>query len=116
MIIRRRLPPTCSSAATASHARCGSSSGSGDTVTGAAMRFRRPAVCLTAFVSLVFLAEQSAPAQGRRGGGPGGGVVTSGTVPFDRRDADPLAGPVVSGAPFSADATTTVVQTLSDGT
>jgi len=37
-------------------------------------------------------------------------------VPFDPRNADPLAGPVVTGAPFSADATTTVVQTLGDGT
>src|SRR6185503_2838200 len=39
-----------------------------------------------------------------------------GLAQVDRRDADPLAGPVVSGAPFSADATTTVTQTLSDGT
>src|SRR5678815_3217854 len=79
------------------------------------MRSGRPAVCVIAFASLVFLAGQTAEGQGRRGGGPGT-TAAGDRVPIDRRDADPLAGPVVSGAPFSADATTTVTQTLSDGT
>jgi len=65
-------------------------------------------------VSLMVLGTQPAAAQGRRGGGPAAG--TAQFVPFDPRSADPMAGPLVSGAPFSADATTTVVQTLGDGT
>jgi hypothetical protein len=77
------------------------------------MRSRRPAVCVIAFLSLVCLTGQSVQGQGRRGGGP---ATTGVGDRVERRDADPLAGPVVSGAPFAADATTTVVQTLSDGT
>jgi hypothetical protein len=65
-------------------------------------------------VACVLADVQPAAAQGRRSGGP---ATTSGQfIPFDRRNTDPVAGPVVSGAPFSADATTTVVQTLGDGT
>jgi len=56
----------------------------------------------------------TASAQGRRTGGPA--AATGQFIPFDRRNTDPLAGPVVSSAPFSADATTSVVQTLGDGT
>ena len=63
---------------------------------------------------LVILSVQSSAAQGRRSSGPFPG--SGQWVPFDPRNADPLAGPVVTGAPFSADATTTVVQTLGDGT
>jgi len=63
----------------------------------------------------VALSAREASAQGRRTGGPA--TTTTGQfVPFDRRNSDPLAGPVASGAPFSADATTSVVQTLGDGT
>jgi hypothetical protein len=35
---------------------------------------------------------------------------------FDPSGTDPMAGPVVTGAPFSAEAITTVTQTLGDGT
>jgi hypothetical protein len=45
-------------------------------------------------------------AQGRRGGGPGG--AEAGT--------DPMTGPVVTNAPYMADAVTTVTQVLGDGT
>lgn len=65
-------------------------------------------------VTCVALDARTASAQGRRTGGPA--TATGQYLPFDRRNSDPLAGPVVSGAPFSADATTTVVQTLGDGT
>jgi hypothetical protein len=61
-------------------------------------------------------------AQGRRTGGPGtvGGVV--GTPPQGARAGsppvadDPLSGPLVTKAPFSAEAVTTVTQVLGDGT
>jgi hypothetical protein len=73
----------------------------------------RVTACLCV-VSAVVLSAQPASAQGRRSGVP---ATTPGQfIPFDRRNADPLAGPVVSGAPFAADAATTVVQTLGDGT
>jgi hypothetical protein len=69
-------------------------------------------VCIVACVALE---GRTASAQGRRSGGPA--TATTGQfIPFDRRNSDPLAGPLVSGAPFSADATTSVVQTLGDGT
>jgi hypothetical protein len=48
-----------------------------------------------------------AQTRGARGGGP---VAVAGV------GTDPMTGPVVTGSPFSADATTTVVQTLGDGT
>lgn len=49
---------------------------------------------------------QALLAQGRRGGGAGG--AEAGT--------DPMTGPVVTNAPYTADAVTTVTQTLGDGT
>src|SRR5262245_27800112 len=82
-------------------------------MTGAAMRAFR-AIAYVCGVALVLADAQPASAQGRRSGGP---AAASGQfTPFDRRNSDPLAGPVVTGAPFSADAATTVVQTLGDGT
>jgi hypothetical protein len=53
------------------------------------------------------------------GGGRGGAVRTGGAGPlatFDPRGNDPMSGPVVANAPFSADAVTVVTQTLGDGT
>ena len=44
------------------------------------------------------------------------GARTGGPAPAAGMGADPMAGPLVTGAPFSADATTTVTQTLGDGT
>ncbi|HET9361710.1 MAG TPA: hypothetical protein VFO58_18285 [Vicinamibacterales bacterium] len=49
---------------------------------------------------------QALLAQGRRGGGAGG--AEAGT--------DPMTGPVVTNAPYTADAVTTVTQILGDGT
>lgn len=52
-------------------------------------------------------------------GGGGRGARTGGPAPqttFDPRTNDPMSGPVVANAPFSADAITTVTQTLGDGT
>lgn len=69
-------------------------------------------VCIVG--GLIVLSAQSSAAQGRRSGGAP--PATGRFIPFDARKADPMAGPVVTGAPFSADATTTVVQTLGDGT
>jgi hypothetical protein len=57
------------------------------------------------------LAATSAVAQGRRG--PGTSPVTQGPV---AARVDSLAGPIVTNAPYSADAVTTVTQTLGDGT
>ena len=57
---------------------------------------------------LVALNAQPGLAQGRRSGGP---APSAG-----QWSADPMSGPLVTGAPFSADAATTVVQTLGDGT
>ena len=45
-----------------------------------------------------------------RGGRTGGPAAPAGL------GTDPMTGPVITGSPFSADATTTVVQTLGDGT
>jgi hypothetical protein len=67
-------------------------------------------------ISLVIVGVQPASAQGRRGAGPSTATGTGQFRPFVQRNADPMSGPVVSGAPFSADATTIVVQTLGDGT
>jgi hypothetical protein len=78
------------------------------------MRLFRAAVYLCGISVIVVVGASPASAQGRRSGGPT--PATGQFVPFDRRNADPLAGPVFSGAPFSADASTTVVQTLGDGT
>jgi len=78
------------------------------------MRVLRTVACVCG-VAFVLTDVQPAAAQGRRSGAPP--ATTPGQfIPFERRNADPLAGPVVPGAPFSADATTTVVQTLGDGT
>jgi hypothetical protein len=58
-------------------------------------------------------------AQGRRSGAPGPQGRTGGTPPVATTVPiadDPLSGPVVTNAPFSADAVTTVTQVLSDGT
>lgn len=65
------------------------------------MKTFRAATCLCG-IALVIAGVQPASGQGRRGAG--------------QPSADPMSGPVVSGAPFAADATTTVVQTLGDGT
>jgi hypothetical protein len=53
------------------------------------------------------------------GGGGRGGARQGGPAPqttFDPRANDPMSGPVVANAPFSADAITVATQTLGDGT
>jgi hypothetical protein len=67
-------------------------------------------------VSLVIVGVQPALAQGRSIAGPSTAPGNGQFRPFVQRNADPLSGPVVSGTPFSAEAITTVVQTLGDGT
>ena len=57
------------------------------------------------------LALQLGAAQGRRGSG----ARTGGPASLDLRNA-PADGPVITGAPFSADVVTTVTQTLADAT
>ena len=86
--------------------------------------------------SLVAMSTGPLIAEGQRGGGTLGGVVVEpveitlelgqggrggrtggrGTGTLDPATTDPMAGPVVTGAPFSAEATTTVTETLGDGT
>ena len=76
------------------------------------MRMIRASACACLIAGTV-LGAMPASAQGRRSGGP----ATPGQfLPFDRRNTDPVTGSVVTGAPFSADATTSVLQTLGDGT
>jgi hypothetical protein len=72
------------------------------------------AVACICGISFVLIGAAPVSAQARRGGGPStaAGVFR----PFDQRNADPMAGPVVAGAPFTADGATTVLQTLGDGT
>jgi len=77
------------------------------------MRVFRAVVCVCG-VAVVLADVQPASAQGRRSGAPA--TASAPFIPFDRRNTDPMAGPVVPGAPFSADAATIVVQTLGDGT
>ena len=59
--------------------------------------------------NLDHLAAELAALQAR-GGRTGGPAAPAGL------GTDPMTGPIVTGSPFSADATTTVVQTLGDGT
>ena len=54
--------------------------------------------------------------QASQGGGRGGRTGGTGVVLFDWTRSDPMSGPVVTNAPFSADAITLVTQTLGDGT
>jgi len=74
----------------------------------------RLGACACGVACLIALNAQLGIAQGRRGGGPD--ATTWQLRALDSRSADPMAGPLVTGAPFSADAATTVVQTLGDGT
>ena len=71
------------------------------------MRSHVRLACLLA-AGLTFIAAPAA-GQARSGGAPN-------APRFDWAATDPASGPVVSGAPFSADAATTVTQTLGDGT
>ena len=68
-------------------------------------------VRLSCILACMFLAAAVAAAQGRRGG-PGTQPVTA-IAPLP---SDPLNGPVVTNAPYSGDAVTTVIQILGDGT
>lgn len=63
---------------------------------------------LVSFVGLSLVIATSAGAQGR-------GARSGGSPLPDLRNA-PADGPVITGAPFSADVVTTVTQTLADGT
>ena len=68
-------------------------------------------VCLSCILAGMLVAAASdAQAQGRRGPGSASSQAPA-ALP-----SDPLAGPVVTNAPYSGDAVTTVTQTLGDGT
>ena len=72
----------------------------------------RTSLCLACTLVCVFAA--GAAAQGRRGPAGAGGQANSqasATMP-----SDPFTGPLVTNAPFSAEAVTTITQTLGDGT
>lgn len=60
-------------------------------------------------------ATTGALAQGRRSGGPPPQAAAPATQPA-QLPSDPFAGPVVTKAPYSGDAVTTVTQVLMDGT
>jgi hypothetical protein len=60
-------------------------------------------------------ATTGALAQGRRSGGPPPQAAAAAT-PTAQLPSDPFAGPVVTKAPYSGDAVTTVTQVLMDGT
>ena len=71
--------------------------------------FRTVSVCVAA--SLLIVAPITAQERGgRRSGGPPP-ATASNAAP-----TDPMSGPLVTGAPFSADSATVVTQTLGDGT
>ena len=63
---------------------------------------------LVSFIGMSLVVATTAGAQGR-------GARTGGPGTLDLRNA-PVDGPVITGAPFSADVVTTVTQTLADGT
>jgi len=70
-------------------------------------------VCLSCILACMLVAAATdAPAQGRRSGGPGA-LSAQAPAPLP---SDPLAGPLVTNAPYSGDAVTTVTQILGDGT
>jgi hypothetical protein len=75
------------------------------------MMFVRTVAFACVVLSLLTMNSRPAAAQTRGGarGTPAGGT-------FEPSGTDPMVGPVVTGAPFSAEAITTVTQTLSDGT
>jgi hypothetical protein len=77
------------------------------------MRSLRVAAWAGVVACLIGSSAPSSMAQGRRSGGPD---VAIGQVALGSTNGDPMGGPVVTGAPFSADANTIVVQTLGDGT
>ena len=65
------------------------------------------------YVAITLVSAQSIAAQergGRRSGGP------PPTAASNTATTDPMTGPLVTGAPFSADSATVVTQTLGDGT
>src|SRR5688500_15363727 len=75
------------------------------------MTFLRTAACACVAASLLIVSPNAAQERGgRRSGGPPP-TAASNTV-----TTDPMTGPLVTGAPFSADSATVVTQTLGDGT
>ena len=74
----------------------------------------RTSFCLACTVACFVAAASDARAQGRRG--PSGGAAGQPGAQTAPLPTDPLAGPEVTNAPFSADAVTTITQTLGDGT
>jgi hypothetical protein len=75
------------------------------------MTFLRTAACACVAASLLTVSPISAQERGgRRSGGPPP-TAASNTV-----TTDPMTGPLVTGAPFSADSATVVTQVLGDGT
>src|SRR5688572_2658763 len=74
------------------------------------MTLLRTTACVCVAASLVTGSTISAQERGgRRSGGPPATAAAGGTT-------DPMTGPLVTGAPFSADSATVVTQTLGDGT
>jgi hypothetical protein len=83
----------------------------GDEQEGVEVMTPRSSVYPACILAIVFAAAATdAPAQGRRGPGAPSSQASA-VLP-----SDPLTGPVVTNAPYSGDAVTTVVQTLTDGT
>ena len=74
------------------------------------MTFHRTAACVCVAASFVTGSPVSAQRGGLRSGGPPPAVT------FSAVTTDPMTGPLVTGAPFSADSSTSVTQTLGDGT
>ena len=84
---------------------------------------RYAALCgITACLCAALTTDMAAQARGgARTGGPGGQGGRAGLPPSTAAPAagvadDPFSGPVVTSAPFAADAVTTVTQVLGDGT
>ena len=75
------------------------------------MTSKRIVACAGLACSLIVSTPWPSMGQGRTSGS---GTASQFTA--IRSTLDPLSGPVVTGAPFSADASTVVVQTLGDGT
>src|SRR5688572_6185952 len=74
---------------------------------------------VAALACAAFVVDVGAQGRTGRSGAPGPQGRTGGTPPVATTVPiadDPLSGPVVTNAPFSADAVTTVTQVLSDGT